>query len=47
MAMMVEFLWKAGGGVHLGVTAVPLPGPEVLGTFPQSSPCLPLHATPD
>ena len=40
---MVEFLWGTGGGVHLGVTAVPLPGPEVCGFSPKSSmfdPCM-------
>ena len=41
MAMMVEFLSGTGGGVHLGATAVPLPGPEVFGAFPPKAPCLP------
>jgi len=47
MAMMVEFLWGAGGGVHFGVTAVPLTEPEVFGVFPQKLHVCPLHATPD
>ena len=27
--------------MHLGVMAVPLPGPEVLGVFSPKAPCLP------
>ena len=41
MARKVGFLWGAGGGVHLGVTAVSLPGPEVFGGFPPKAPFLP------